>query len=516
VFDPCLLQVLLRKNSLQWNAMLRGFSFKPSDWKTPATRWAYISRILRILSDVSYVAKLQQLLMYILQEGGRDIDAVAVAAADIDDAAEGADDVDEVEEDDDDEAIAVAPAVKAARDRKRLNDTEALLQLLLDPKFHVRVQAAFVMIGPMRSANAKLQTDTMSSSVMIAFDTAADSLAALAVPATRIAGLAQCESMLQRATQLQPAPVLTATVLRTADGEFVVTHQVPPLLYLRGYAGLPSAKNAAAKRDWAALVTAPGSVASAAAAAGIAVYDKWMRPLWNHAEQRNCASLYNVSQVYLDGVEFEAMLDNESTSLPRGVDINRLDAPYPWKWNAPVARIPPAIAAVPAVVGHAAEAAHPPLQPEPDVDFEDAMPANLAQTTKQRLLRQWIDFKAHCRPPALIAGAPVDGHAYIDSDRYDYNALTNTVILDADGNKVSKLSAWYWIRTRPFFPDLSELMLFWLCAPVSTAGLERGFSFQTMIDQDTRRRSVDSWHMRDDMLVHIHRHWFNERLVATL
>ena len=67
---------------------------------------------------------------------------------------------------------------------------------------------------------------------------------------------------------------------------------------------------------------------------------------------------------------------------------------------------------------------------------------------------------------------------------------------------------------RPFWPDLSELMLFWLCAPVSTAGLERlgGISFHTLIDQDTRRRRCDTQHMRDDMLVHIHRNWFNKRL----
>jgi len=68
----------------------------------------------------------------------------------------------------------------------------------------------------------------------------------------------------------------------------------------------------------------------------------------------------------------------------------------------------------------------------------------------------------------------------------------------------------------PFWPDLSELMLFWLCVPVSTAGLERGFSFQTMIDQDTRRRLTTLEHMRDDMLAHIHRPWFNDSLTRVL
>ena len=60
------------------------------------------------------------------------------------------------------------------------------------------------------------------------------------------------------------------------------------------------------------------------------------------------------------------------------------------------------------------------------------------------------------------------------------------------------------------------LMLFWLCVPVSTAGLERGFSFQTMIDQDTRRRLTTREHMRDDILAHTHREWFNEQLLLVL
>ena len=49
-----------------------------------------------------------------------------------------------------------------------------------------------------------------------------------------------------------------------------------------------------------------------------------------------------------------------------------------------------------------------------------------------------------------------------------------------------KLPARYWIRTRPFWPDLSELMLLWLTTPISTACVERGFSFMTMMDSNTR------------------------------
>ena len=39
-----------------------------------------------------------------------------------------------------------------------------------------------------------------------------------------------------------------------------------------------------------------------------------------------------------------------------------------------------------------------------------------------------------------------------------------------------------------FWPDLSKLLLYWFARPICTAGLERGFSFQTRVESDTRRR----------------------------
>ena len=57
---------------------------------------------------------------------------------------------------------------------------------------------------------------------------------------------------------------------------------------------------------------------SKAAAAGVACYDKWMRPLWNMAEQRHVASLYDISPAALDAVEFADMIDmNTSTPIRR-------------------------------------------------------------------------------------------------------------------------------------------------------------------------------------------------------
>ena len=114
---------------------------------------------------------------------------------------------------------------------------------------------------------------------------------------------------------------------------------------------------------------------------------------------------------------------------------------------------------------------------------------------------------------AMAVGSPIP--RTLASDPELFGGIEEEV-LDADGQRVPKLAAWYWIRTRGFWPDLSELMLYWLCAPVSTAGLERGFSYQTMIDQDTRRLMTTAEHMRDDMMAHLHRDWFNERIFAAL
>ena len=273
----------------------------------------------------------------------------------------------------------------------------------------------------------------------------------------------------------------------------------PPQVYLlRGYAGSVAAKASAAQNDWVALVSGPGSLVAKAANAGAEMYNKWMRPLWNHAEQRHVASCYDLSQITLAAVPFADMINNTSTALPIGPNLDDAAAESPWKWNPPQQAL---------------------QQPAGAVDDFDAAPiANLATTLRQRLSMQWTEFVAFCRPVALRVphGAAVDMRAFGDSDRFQYETDTDKPLTDADGVKIPKLPAWYWIRTRRFWPDLSELMLFcqWLCAPVITAGLERGFSFQTLIDHDTRRRRSTYDHMRDDVMVHIHRKWFSSSLDA--
>ena len=83
--------------------------------------------------------------------------------------------------------------------------------------------------------------------------------------------------------------------------------------------------------------------------------------------------------------------------------------------------------------------------------------------------------------------------------------------------------AGYWIRTRPHWRELSEMMLYWLAVPISTACVERGFSFMTAIDSsdaNARRRRLQEPHFRDncypELMVALHRPWLQERLREAL
>ena len=151
--------------------------------------------------------------------------------------------------------------------------------------------------------------------------------------------------------------------------------------------------------------------------------------------------------------------------------------PYRWQWNT--------------AGGGTAKPPKVPTDLEGDF-FDDAgLPADLEEADIiQRILQQWDLFvRFHDVKGNLRRITP--------SDR-------------------QRLPGYYWVRTREFWPDLSELMLYWLCVPVSTCGLERGFSFQTLIDADTRRRRLGSEHLRDDMMVHLHRDFLDGTLEREL
>ena len=76
-----------------------------------------------------------------------------------------------------------------------------------------------------------------------------------------------------------------------------------------------------------------------------------------------------------------------------------------------------------------------------------------------------------------------------------------------------KCPAKYWLRTRKEWPDLAEVMLFWLTTPISTACLERGFSFMTQMDSNARRRRMKEPSFRADFMAHLLRPHIRSQLL---
>ena len=217
-----------------------------------------------------------------------------------------------------------------------------------------------------------------------------------------------------------------------------------------------------------------------------------MRPIWSIAERRNIASLFDVSSAYLNALDFSEILE-ETGALPRSGE---------WRWlrmkrvagvkgsGGAAAGGGAAVAAAEGGGGGKSAGAAGATAALAEAD-EEADPDNLAPSNdiKVKLVMQWNEFVKVVNIPGA--------RRYSETDK-------------------SRLPGYYWIRTRVFWPDLSELMLFWLAHPVCTAGLERGFSFQTLIDSDARRRRLTSAHLRDDMLVHLYRDQLEEKLEASL
>jgi hypothetical protein len=76
----------------------------------------------------------------------------------------------------------------------------------------------------------------------------------------------------------------------------------------------------------------------------------------------------------------------------------------------------------------------------------------------------------------------------------------------------------YWIRMRPFWKELSEMMLFWLAVPISTACVECGSSHMTCMDANARWRRLQEPRFRDNLMVHLHRdcEWLKAQLHVAL
>jgi hypothetical protein len=123
-------------------------------------------------------------------------------------------------------------------------------------------------------------------------------------------------------------------------------------------------------------------------------------------------------------------------------------------------------------------------------DDSGGVPACLAPTgTKAVLLLEWHDF-------LRFSATPGDTRAVTAADRL------------APGP--------FWLRMRRFWRLLPELMLYWLSIPVSTSIVESAFSFQTLIDQNTRRRRSTALHHVDALMAYLYRDVLEDTIKRTL
>lgn len=228
-----------------------------------------------------------------------------------------------------------------------------------------------------------------------------------------------------------------------------------------------------------ALFASVCATAMTAATAASVTYDNRMRPIMNFATWRHAASLYQVDKPYLDAIDFGPLLA-EPGALPYVPD-GEAQPRYPWTWRRATLKAAAAAGASAGGGGSGGAVA----AAAPDAADDSHLDANINTTLRE----QWIEFKV--RASAAAVG---DARTVTSADR--------------------KCPARYWIRTRPFWPDLSEVVLLWLMTPISTACVERGFSFMTMMDANTRRRRMKVPGFRADFMAHLHRDWLRSALLA--
>ena len=214
-------------------------------------------------------------------------------------------------------------------------------------------------------------------------------------------------------------------------------------------------RRASEQRAWESLL----NTCDQAADAGVHKYNKRVLPVMNFAERRDVASLCTSVSEVMRRSPFRDLLGEEG-ALPCWYKDGDESARV-WRWNRNISRT--------------------------SVNEELA---HLELDLKSKLLVQWSNFYT-----AQTRAVQAD-------------ISTHLIITDAD----AAIPANFWIRTRHAWCDLSELMLYWLTTPISTACIERGFSFMTIMDSNTRRRRMGESLFRVEMLCHLHKPWLDNRL----
>lgn len=218
-----------------------------------------------------------------------------------------------------------------------------------------------------------------------------------------------------------------------------------------------------------------------AARAAAAVFNEFVAPARTYAEQSRAA--------HLDGFEnapFAEMVAM-AEALPKRKTTNIVDTgtnnsgafadPFPWNPRPSAAEVRAADRASAAADGG-------------DSDGSGGVPDCLAPTgTTNVLLLEWSSFLRY----ASVAGDPRE--------------------VTADDRRAPGR---FWLRMRRYWRLLPELMLYWLSIPVSTTIVESTFSFQTLIDQNTRRRRSTALHHVDALMAYLYRDVLEGTIKRTL
>ena len=401
----------------------------------------------------------------------------------------------------------ISAAVRAARERQLLTLLESTAVMMLDPVLHCRIIAAAIILRPLKNVNLLLQNAAPDASTVTTLESVYATLQSMLEDDDCPVLLATARAPLTAALGEQPAALsLTAIVVRNADRgttDVTMTSVVPAYTRIIAVAASAAVKAKAASAGQPA-VMAVAAVKAAnvvereatiwdgvltmtqnAVAAAVNVYNKRARPVVNYACRRHAAALYKTDKASLDAIDFKELLNDTSSALPFVPDGEVMPR-RPWSWIKPVGARADGAAAAPAAGAGAGSAAAAAAVAN-DADDDSHLDAGLIPA----LLLQWAEFKRR-----VAAAAPDDIRTVTAADQ--------------------RLTARYWIRTRPLWPDLSELMLLWLTTPISTACVERGFSYMTMMDAITRRRRMKEPGFRADFLEHLHHEWLRNALKAAI
>jgi len=487
-----------RKNSTLHQRLLSGFQISTSTFQMPMTRWSYWANMLRVLSKPETLARLQQLLLYMIKQlrGTNDDAAAPVEEEEEEDLDVNAGERDAWDEDDygdlaDPAEEGIPPAVRTQRQEKLLMTLQSAAKTLTDPVFHCKVMALAIVLRPLKNVNMFMQYATPDPATLTTLSTLYATLNSVLDHEQRELLLNPAMAPLTAATCDQPSSLtLSAIVTRneaTGEVSVVMPSTTPVYMQIQPVAAVAAVKAKPASGGQPAVKAVPSVKALTAAEnsaaiwanvmdtiefavnAGVVTYNKRVRPVVELAERRHVASLYQRSKEYLDNVPFAEYLE-DPTALPF-VSVDGQQPRRPWTWVLPLT--------IPAAAGAATPAAA-----SPEMDDDSHLEAKLVPALKL----QWTTFKI-----AIAAATTGDPRTMATTD-------------------LDEPPARYWIRTRAFWPDLSELMLLWLTTPISTACVERGFSYLTMMDSNARRRRTKEPGFRAEFLAHLHRGWLRDQL----